>query len=382
VGRRGASHLVTGGTSAIGAAIALELLRCTSATIYCLVRGDSQAAASDRLLATLDATAEMYDFDAAAYDLRGRCVALAGDITTAGCGLADEALAEDISEIWHCAQSSRATEKRREEIELRNVEGIGNVLALARRLGVACVNHLSTAYVAGSQGGLASELPAPLNRPTNNVYEETKIRAEALVAQAADSVRILRPSVVVGHSRTRRYPSDCGIYGFLDRLQRFRQAVDEQLGDYFRYRSLSLLGDPQTTLNLIPVDIAAEAAVHLSVRGAPDGIYHLASLDPPTLAEVMSSLMGAVGMQPVRFVQDARQLNNIDVAFNGSVHFHHAAWLQSRDFDCANTTRFFPESRLHTALRGANLTQLAATYVEVDGDALTTQAVAQPERTM
>jgi nucleoside-diphosphate-sugar epimerase len=380
--RRGASHLVTGGTSVIGAAITLELLRCTPATIYFLVRGDSQPAANERLLATLEAAAEIYDFDAAAYDLRGRCVALTGDITVAGCGVADEMFAENIGEIWHCAESSRATEKRREEVELRNVDGTRNVLTLAQRLGVACLNHVSTAHVAGSQGGLASELPVPLDQPTNNVYEETKIRAEALVAEAAGTVRILRPSVVVGHSRTRRYPSNCGIYDFLDRLQRFRQAVDEQLGDYFRYRSLSLLGDPQTTLNLIPVDIAAEAAVHLSVQSAQNGVYHLVSLDPPTLADVMNSLMCAIGMQPARVVGDARQLNNIDAVFNGSVNFHHAAWLQDRDFDCTNTKRFFPESRLHTALRGVNLTQLAATYMEIDSDAGATKAATQPERTI
>jgi hypothetical protein len=164
-------------------------------------------------------------------------------------------------------------------------------------------------------------------------------------------------------------------------VQRFKQLVDEQLGDYFRYRNLSLLAPPTGGINLIPIDTVAKATVDLSEHGAPSGIYHLTSLDSPTLEECVGAMLLANDMQAARFVDDARQLNRIDELFSENFTYHHAAWMQCRHFDCTNTLRFCSRDLLCTAPKGTNLTQLFLAHLENDMDDITAMASGQ-ERTM
>jgi thioester reductase-like protein len=362
---RARSHVVTGATGLVGGAIVLELLRQPHAHVSCVVRAASPQLATARLHEALRSAAALYDVDIAQAVLDERCVAISGDITQSACGVDRDVLPREVDELWHCAASLKYADRDRDEIELHNVTGTANVVALAGELGVACLNHVSTAYVAGTRSGWIPEAPVDPSCPPNNVYEETKRRGEELAWRAgADVVRILRPSIVIGHSRTTRCASDTGIYGFMDQLKRFKLTVERQLGDYLVHRSVALLGEPQARINLIPIDVVAAAATQLSGADAPSGIYHLASLDPPTLEECLGLLMEYLELRPPRFVEHERQLSSIDAAFNRGAEFHRAYLLQDKDFDCASTMRVCGPDLLRTDLRGRRLVPFGEAYFE------------------
>jgi len=357
--------LVTGATGLVGGAIVLELLqRRPEGVVNCLVRGESRRAANERLRASLREAATLYDLDLPGGALEERCVALPGDITQPGCGV-DVSEISDVEEMWHCAASLKFSEADREEIESHNVGGTTNALALAKRLGVERYNHVSTAYVVGTQTGRVAEQPVSAEREPNNVYEETKGRTERMVESAGiDVVRILRPSIVVAHQRTSRCASNTGIYGFIDQMQRFKKQVDQQLGDYLSHRSVALIGKPETRLNMVPIDVVATATLELSEREAPAGIYHLASLDPPTLGVSLGVLMDVLGMREPRYVEREQQLSSIDAAFNRGAAFHRAYLLQDKEFDCTSTLRFCDPELLTTRLDAAELTRFAHSHLE------------------
>jgi thioester reductase-like protein len=360
--------LVTGATGLLGGALVLELLRKDEdIVVHCLVRGESQAAATSRLRASLREAAVLYDLKLSEEALTERCVAVVGDVTSAECGVDPRQLPE-IGELWHCAASLKFADVDREEIESHNLGGTANVLALAERLGVERYNHVSTAYVVGARTGRVNEEPVQENRTPNNVYEETKGHAEAMVESASlDLIRILRPTIVVGHSRTGRCSSTTGIYGFIDQMSRFKKVVERRLGDYLAHRSVALIGRPDTRLNLIPVDVVAAATLQLSEREAPSGIYHLASLDPPTLEQSLAVLMDVLGMCEPRYVEREQQLNNIDAAFNRGAEFHRAYLLQDKDFDCGNAIAYCDPGLFQTGLDAAELTRFAHAYLATPG---------------
>jgi thioester reductase-like protein len=358
---------VTGATGLVGGAIVLELLRRDEEgpPVFCLVRGESHAAATERLHASLRAAAALYDAELSEEALRERCVAVVGDITAPECGVEPGGLAE-VDELWHCAASLKFAEADRAEIESHNLDGTANVLELAKRLGVRRCNHVSTAYVVGTQTGPIGEEPVRVDRTPNNVYEETKGVAEGMVEAAGFEVcRIARPTIVVAHSRTGRCASDTGIYGFVDQMRRFKKLVSRRLGDYLVHRSIAVVGHPGTRLNLIPVDVVATAMLELSERQAPSGIYHVASLDPPRLEQALAVLMEVLGMRVPRYVEREEQLNSIDAAFNRGAAFHRAYLLQDKDFDCANAIEICGEDLFRTGLDTDELIRFAHAYLEL-----------------
>lgn len=359
---------VTGATGLVGGAIVLELLqRRPDEAVYCLVRGESEAAAGDRLRTSLREAAALYDLELPEGALEERCVAVVGDVTAPACGV-DTSVLPEVGELWHCAASLKFADADREEIEAHNVTGTDNVLALAKRLGVARYNHVSTAYVVGTRTGAIPEEAVRPDRTPNNVYEETKGRAETMVEEAdLDIVRILRPSIVVAHSGTALCSSSTGIYGFVDQMLRFKKVVEKTLGDYLVHRSIAVVGRPETRLNLVPIDVVADATLALSEGEAPAGIYHLASLDPPTLGESLSVLMNVLGMREPRYVEREEQLNSIDASFNRGASFHRAYLLQDKEFGCENTLGFCSPELLTTGLDANELTRFAHAYLGADG---------------
>jgi thioester reductase-like protein len=261
---------VTGATGLVGTGIVLELLRQTEADILCLVRPGSEAA-DNRLHRTLLKAGQLYGYDPALLaTVPDRCRAVPGDIRSELCGVAPHSLPR-LSQFWHCAALLHYEERYRPEVFQTNVEGTRHAVALARHVGVQDTFHqISTAYIAGTRSGLILEEPAAM-RPTNNLYETSKIQAEQIVAGATDfRTRIFRPGAVIGHSTTYAVSGGfSGLYIFLRKLLQFQRVMSHRRPGLLTQEPLRLLAYPDAPLNFIPVDLVTrQAELFSSLRTA------------------------------------------------------------------------------------------------------------------
>jgi nucleoside-diphosphate-sugar epimerase len=328
-------HLVTGATGFIGGALVLELLRQTPDEVWCLVRADSSAAAWERLRAGLEAAAAAYRCPELMREVDARCRAVAGDIDRP----LDAAAAEmgSADEVWHSAASLKYQKIDADEVRLRNVDGTRGVLEMAGRLGASMFNLVSTAYVAGRREGLIREEPPADGIPTNNVYERSKIDAEALVAASPLPHRILRPGIVIGHSVTRAAFSDFGLYGASERLLSFRRRVRQRLGAYMSHYRTQVIGDPNAQLNLVPVDFVTRNAVRISLGRSRARIFHLVNSRAPTVTQVCNACFNTLGMSNPELVSEDATYTSLDRALNRSLAFHFSYVKYPKVFDCAHT---------------------------------------------
>lgn len=331
----GDAHLLTGATGFVGGAIALELLRETDGPLLCVVRAGA-AGAQARLDEALSHAARVYDEQELWAREGDRASAIAGDLTAPGCGV-DLATLPPVAEVWHAAASLAFEDEREPEIAQANIGGTEAVVALAEGLGARALNHVSTAYVGGARTGTMLEQLLPLDAPCNNAYERTKLRAEHVADGAAlERVRILRPSIVVGHGRTSAATTFTGLYGVVRGFAALRRQVAEVLGDFLLHRPLRLQGAADVPVNLVPVDAVARNAVALSRVDATSGIFHLTNVSPPTVGETMDVIAHAVGIRPPRFVASAEAFTSIDREVNDQLRFYASYVRDAKLFDRTN----------------------------------------------
>jgi nucleoside-diphosphate-sugar epimerase len=331
-------RLLTGATGLVGGAVVLELLDRTDDEVHTLVRGRWHGEAQRRLHETLAGLAVGYGRPDLVASVLSRTHAVVGDITADGCGVRATAL-PCADEVWHCAASLRYEERHWAEIEAHNVQGTRNVLGLARRLGAGTFNHVSTAYVAGRQQGRILEEPAPDVAVANNAYERSKIEAERLVQDLRDDMRwrILRPSIVIGHSRTRHGVNWSGMYGFAASLVRFRRHTDRRLGTFLSHARLRLLAEPNIGGNVVPVDHVARNAVAIGLSDSPFAFFHLVNGQPPTVREGVETMMDLVGLRAPLWVDDRDGFTALDSALDAGMDFYRSYLNNGKTFDMRNT---------------------------------------------
>ena len=338
-------HIVTGGTGFVGSAIILELLATTDAQIVGLTR-PAEIGAERRLRETLAAAARLYGhgarFDAL---IEARVEGVEADMLSPGCGV--QARPEWAgAELWHCAASLQFLDRHEQQIFQTNVEGTKQVVALAAAAGVETFNMISTAYVAGTRSGVVLEAPAErMQGGTNNHYERSKIGAEEVVASSElPRVRIMRPGIVIGHSKTRAALNFNGLYGFLRNAHKFRQLMERtqrELGDSLDVR---MIADADASLSFIPVDHVARDAVALSVAGADAGYFHLTAARPIPTRAALELMFEVVGLRPPSFVEDRSAFTWLDEKFNARVDFYNAYFVGPKDFSRAHTDAAAPGS--------------------------------------
>jgi thioester reductase-like protein len=189
--------VVTGATGFVGSMV-LERLLQRGSPVLALVR----AADADAARRRLEELAERTWGDRAVV---AQVEVVAADVERERLGLdgaAYDALAARAAALVHCAASIRF-DLSLEDAHAINVVGTERMVALAERARELNADgrfvHVSTAYVHGRASGLARE-SGPAGEPSHrNTYEQTKHRAEAIVA-ALDGAAIVRPSIVVGDS--------------------------------------------------------------------------------------------------------------------------------------------------------------------------------------
>ena len=305
----GEDLLVTGGSGFLGSHLVVEWLRRRPrARVACLVRAPDDAAAGLRLRAALLRAADDSGQEAAPA-LLSRATVLRGELGGEGWidAAAGWAAAGDGRpvRVLHCAASLSFRPEDREAVRRINVDGTRSLLAAAARLGAAEFNYVSTAYVAGDRAGDIGEDEVCRPGGFSNGYEESKWDAEAAVREACARTgpgsgpgsgsgigyRILRPSIIIGHSTTHRLSSSSGFYNVVQTIF--------QLGRVQRHQGQLILLPlpPDATLDLIPVDVVVGEMIHLLDGGdATLGhAFHLTSDDPFSMIEVLARLSPMAG---------------------------------------------------------------------------------------
>lgn len=281
-----AAILLTGVTGNVGSSLASFLKNGGHKLVY-LVRPRDGQTAKQRL------------DEALAFNLDAN--AIEGDVRYYGLRVfSDELwnLRGKIDKIVHCASSIKFDEKKSGEIRVVNVCGTANVLDFAREMEIPEVHYVSTAYVAGSAESFA-ESDMYCGQVHRNVYERTKLEAEALVKNwSYGKHSIYRLGIVVGNTATGYTPSFSGYYGFLSAHWRLRQTFasmrQEELEKYkadgigFDQNGIFQLPivvnfSPTSTLNIVPADWVAKSLADLIDLPANGKTFHVVHPNPPKI---------------------------------------------------------------------------------------------------
>ncbi len=210
-----------------------------------------------------------------------------GDVKQPGLGMTEATGRLDV--IVHCAAALQF-DAPYEKLAAINVGGTRHAADLARATGARLL-HVSTAYVCGLAEGIVPEAPvAPGTRFANN-YEASKAAAEEAVRESGVPHAIARVAIVLGDSGTgmiRDFPALCTLFRLLARGT---------------IRALPIARG--ASLDLVPIDLVAEALVRLAERmdAAEGAILHVASGAPLPAEAIPQALARFEHFPPARAVE-------------------------------------------------------------------------------
>ena len=172
-------------------------------------------------------------------------------------------LARRVSTVIHAAAITNVASAP-DAINRVNVDGTYRILEFAELAGAA-IHVLSTAFVAGSSRNAARD----------NVYQSSKVRAEEIVRSSGIPHSILRPSVVVGDSRT----------GRIARFQGFHFA----LGALMKGNFPVVPANANAFIDFLPSDYVADAIIAIVNGGICGEFWITAGPDALTTGEVVDA---------------------------------------------------------------------------------------------
>jgi len=327
------SILITGGTGIMGSWVLAKALERGFSPVV-LMRDATMEQARQRLAAVLALPGADHRLD--------EITILQGDTCQPDLGLNDAQrgmLRNTLSLVIHCAASISFNPKKDFELQSANVDGLRHMMQLLEGTDVP-LYHVSTAYVAGMHEGRVMEHEL-LDTPCKNTYERTKRQAEQIFvdALAAGTIRgaVFRPSIIVGAERGGLISQFHNFYSIL------RMVDVIEGGQLPAGESLRLQGNPESTLNLIPVDWVAEALWTIVEReGASARTYHLTNPNPCKLRELnhwatrtLSPMGSQMGFQP----KLDGDITRAEQVANASLALYRHYLLDEPIFDRTNTDR-------------------------------------------
>ncbi len=276
--------LLTGATGGLGVMLLRELLARTSQEIVCLVRGESDCHARDRLRIAVEQHG-----GASACD-RDRLIVLRGDLKCRrfGCDIATwNRLTEGVDVVYHSAARVHLLASYN-DLRTENVLGTGNVLEFASQGRMKTLHYISTlsVFVATDSDSRTYLEDDDLSNTLHvfGGYAQSKWAAEHLVRLATPrigKVVIYRPGLITGDSTTGR-----SIATASDFLSKFLRGLI-QLG------CVPETANERLEMDITPLDYAAAAILHISLQtdgGESARTYHIAGAGRLSLGACLAAL--------------------------------------------------------------------------------------------
>lgn len=229
-----------------------------------------------------------------------RVVPVAGDLARLRAGLSPrdvERIGAEVTHVVHAGATVRFDEPLARARAV-NVFGTRQLLELAQRMRrLERFVHVSTTFVCGDLPGTLLEGPAPAGR-FRNAYERTKHEAEEVArrAMATLPLTIVRPSIVgprIPAPGDRASASGTTGARFLLLLRLYAERG-------WRW----VPGVPSSIVDLVPVDLVAQAILGIAHRPLGDGRWHHVAAGPraATLRELGEVASRALHLPPLSFV--------------------------------------------------------------------------------
>lgn len=199
----------------------------------------------------------------------------------------------NVDEAWHSAAEMTYNPKKLDSAIQQNLNATYRLHRfLEQRTACKRFYYISTAYTAGMENRFAEE-KLHLSPSLINVYQTSKWSAEMSLSHAAMQgnlpVTILRPSIVVGHSKTGWHGAS--VFGFYSFIRGILYA--KSLGT----RRIQLDLNPAAQPNLIPIDTLCSYATALGKREhSPEKfeIFHAAAENNGFTVEMMVEVIRSV----------------------------------------------------------------------------------------
>lgn len=269
---------LTGATGFLGGFLLNRLLASTSATLYCLVRGEDRYEAGARLRDHLQSLGIWSDAYA------DRIIPVLGDLSRPHLGIDSDTfqtLARTVDVIYHCAAQVNFLHPY-EYLKTSNVSGTQEVLRLAAEGKIKPLHYVSTVGTVG----LGQDAPVLETRlgeeppEMNSGYAKSKWVAERMVSLAQQRglpVTIYRPGRVTGHSSTGAWKTDDAVCQVIRALT-----------------YMDTIPDVDLRFDMVPVDYVSEAIVTLSQDEDSLGqVFHLTNPRRSSIVDLAAGLTQA-----------------------------------------------------------------------------------------
>lgn len=211
-------------------------------------------------------------------------------------------ICEKCDEVIHCASDTSFSERKRDAVFKSNVDSLESILEFASDSKANFFHYISTAYVADANASVCME-SLPSSTGFLNVYEESKARAENIIATYCNAnsipLTIIRPSVVYGDSRTGRSLRFNALYFPVQSVNYIREIYLNDIlnnggkksrqhgifldNENYLFLPLKIYLPREGALNIIPVDYFVNATMKIISKASPGGIYHLTNNSPARL---------------------------------------------------------------------------------------------------
>jgi NAD(P)-dependent dehydrogenase (short-subunit alcohol dehydrogenase family) len=252
-------YFVTGATGFIGKRLVGKLLQRKGATVYFLIRKESEAK-----------VAGLREFWG---DKAANAMPVFGDITSPKLGMAAaeiDKLKGKIHHFYHLAAvyDLGADEESQTAV---NIAGTRNTVEFAGTVAAGHLHHVSSIAAAGLYEGVFREDMFEEAENCEHPYFLTKHESEKIVRKECKVPwSVYRPAMVVGDSQTGEMDKIDGPYYFFKLIQRMRQLLPPWM---------PAIGLEGGRVNIVPVDFVVDALDHISHKAAIAGrCFHL--VDP------------------------------------------------------------------------------------------------------